>query len=121
MRINKTDDNDAEGLAQLVRSGWYRAVRVKSREAMLVRSLIGARTQLLSIVTDLSNQIRGLMKTVPKGAGKVFECDACSMMKRRLRPSWCRCWTPGARCGHRPPTSTASSCPWCARVRFAAG
>ena len=47
MRINKTDDNDAEGLAQLVRSGWYREVRVKSREAMLVRSLIGARTQLL--------------------------------------------------------------------------
>jgi transposase len=54
MRINKTDDNDAEGLAHLVRSGWYREVRVKSREAMLVRSLLGARTQLLGIVTDLS-------------------------------------------------------------------
>ena len=71
MRINKTDDNDAEGLAHLVRSGWYREVRVKSREAMLVRSLLGARTQLLGIVTELSNQIRGLMKTfglvVPKG------------------------------------------------------
>ena len=35
LRLNKTDDNDAEGLAQLVRSGWYREVRVKSREAML--------------------------------------------------------------------------------------
>ena len=35
LRINKTDDNDAEGLAHLVRSGWYREVRVKSREAML--------------------------------------------------------------------------------------
>ena len=33
MRINKTDDNDAEGLAHLVRSGWYREVRVKSRAA----------------------------------------------------------------------------------------
>jgi len=124
MRINKTDDNDAEGLAHLVRSGWYREVRVKSREAMLVRTLIGARTQLLGIVTELSNQIRGLMKTfgliVPKGAGKVFECDACSRMRRRLRLSWCRCWTPGVRCGHRPPTSTASSCRWCARVRIAA-
>ena len=56
----------------LVRSGWYREVRVKSREAMLERSLLGARTQLLNMVTDLSNQIRGLMKTfglvVPKGA-----------------------------------------------------
>ena len=52
MKINKTDDNDAEGLAQLVRSGWYREVRVKSRDAMLERSLLGARTQLLGIVTD---------------------------------------------------------------------
>jgi transposase len=85
MRINKTDDTDAEGLAQLVRSGWYRAVRVKSREAMLVRSLIGARTQLLGIVTELSNQIRGLMKTfglvVPKGAGKVFEANVRRLLE----------------------------------------
>ena len=71
MKINKTDANDAEGLAHLVRSGWYREVRVKSREAMLVKALIGARTQLLGMSTELSNQIRGMMKTfglvVPKG------------------------------------------------------
>src|SRR3954467_7553127 len=74
-------DNDAEGLAHLVRSGWYREVRVKSREAMLARSLLGARTQLLGIVTDLSNQI--LMKTlvVPKGAGKVFETNVRRLLE----------------------------------------
>ena len=83
MRINKTDDNDAEGLAHLVRSGWYREVRVKSREAMLTRSLLGARTQLLGIVTDLSNQIRGLLKTlvVPKGAGKIFEANVRRLLE----------------------------------------
>jgi transposase len=27
MRVNKTDANDAEGLAHLVRTGWYREVR----------------------------------------------------------------------------------------------
>jgi transposase len=66
-----------------VRSGWYREVRVKSREAMLVRSLIGARTQLLGIVTELSNQIRGLMKTlvVPKGAGTVFEANVRRLLE----------------------------------------
>jgi transposase len=83
MKINKTDDNDAEGLAQLVRSGWYREVRVKSRDAMLERSLLGARTQLLGIVTDLSNQI--LMKTfglvVPKGAGTVFETNVRRLLE----------------------------------------
>ena len=30
MQINKTDQNDAEDLAQIVRTGWYRAVHVKS-------------------------------------------------------------------------------------------
>ena len=81
MKINKTDDNDAEGLAHLVRSGWYREVRVKSREAMLTRSLLGARTQLLGIVTDLSNQI--LLKTlvVPKGAGKIFEANVRRLLE----------------------------------------
>src|SRR3954452_22785977 len=85
MRINKTDDNDAEGLAHLVRSGWYCEVRVKGREAMLVRSLLGARTQLLGIVTELSNQIRGVMKTfgliVPKGAGTVFEANVRRLLE----------------------------------------
>jgi transposase len=76
-----------------VRSGWYREVRVKSREAMLERSRLGARTQLLGIVTDLSNQI--LMKTFGRvGAGTVFECAGCSRMRRPWRPSCCRCWTP---------------------------
>ena len=30
MRLNKTDENDAEGLAQVIRTGWYRAVHVKT-------------------------------------------------------------------------------------------
>ncbi len=30
MRLNKTDENDAEGLAQVMRTAWYRPVHVKS-------------------------------------------------------------------------------------------
>ena len=30
MQLNKTDRNDAEGLAQIMRTGWFRAVHVKS-------------------------------------------------------------------------------------------
>jgi len=74
--LNKTDANDAEGLAKLAETGFYKAVRVKSFEAMLIRSLVAARTQLLAITTQLTNQIRGLMKTfglvVPKSKGRVF-------------------------------------------------
>ena len=47
MRANKTDANDADGLAHLVRAGWYKEVRVKSRDAMLSKAVSAARRQLL--------------------------------------------------------------------------
>jgi Transposase len=38
--LNKTDANDAEGLAQIVRTGWYRQVQVKSLDSHLIRTLL---------------------------------------------------------------------------------
>jgi transposase len=38
MQINKTDQNDAESLAQIVRTGWYRAVHVKSFDSQRARA-----------------------------------------------------------------------------------
>ena len=46
LRANKTDANDADGLAHLVRAGWYKKVRVKSRDAMLSKAASAARRQL---------------------------------------------------------------------------
>jgi transposase len=63
MQLNKNDQNDAEGLAQIVRTGWYRSVHVKSMEAHHARALLGARTQLVGMTTRLSNHIRGVLKT----------------------------------------------------------
>lgn len=77
MAPNKTDANDADGLAQLAEVGFYREVRVKGFDSMLTRTLVGARQKMLKMTIQLSNQIRGLMKTfglvVPKGGGSVFE------------------------------------------------
>lgn len=56
---NKTDRNDARGIAQLVRLGWFRQVFVKSDEAQQVRMLLVGRSQLLSKCYDLENCIRG--------------------------------------------------------------
>lgn len=39
--LNKTDANDADGLAQLAGASFYTAVRVKDFDAMLTRTLIG--------------------------------------------------------------------------------
>ena len=57
MQLNKTDQNDAEGLAQIMRTGWYRPVHVKSLDAHRARALLGARAQFVGITTRLSNHI----------------------------------------------------------------
>lgn len=84
MQANKTDAKDAEGLAHIVRAGWYKEVRVKSYPAMRSKALVAARDQLLGLSTGLSNQIRGMMKTfglvVPKGTGRVFETNVRSLL-----------------------------------------
>lgn len=61
-QLNKTDANDAEGLAHILRTGWYREVSVKSFTTHLVRGVISARAQLVNMRTELGNQIRGLLK-----------------------------------------------------------
>ena len=63
MQMNKTDQNDAEGLAQIMRTGWYRSVHVKSVDAHRARALLSARAQLVGMTTRLSNHIRGVLKT----------------------------------------------------------
>src|SRR5258708_39690564 len=74
--MNKRDPNDARGLAELIRVGWYREVRVKSDDSQAVRSLLVARARLVSIRRDLENQVRSLLKEVgllfPRAIGGQF-------------------------------------------------
>jgi transposase len=76
LQINKSDRNDARGLAQIVRTGWYREVAVKSMDSQLVRSLLTTRAQLVRMRVDLGNQIRGVLKpfglVAGKGSGRPF-------------------------------------------------
>ena len=59
---NKTDRNDARGIAQILRTGWYRPVHVKSIESHYTRTLLAARKALLRKCIDLENEVRGLLK-----------------------------------------------------------
>jgi transposase len=63
MRANKTDRNDAQGLAQIVRTGWFKQVRIKSRDSYEIRSLLAAREVLVRTRVKLENEIRGLLRT----------------------------------------------------------
>jgi transposase len=60
LATHKTDRNDARGLAQLARTGFFKAVHVKSLPAHAVRALIMARKKLVGQRVTLENQIRGL-------------------------------------------------------------
>lgn len=59
---NKTDRNDARGIAQILRTGWYREVHVKSLESQRLKTLLAARKALLRRRLDLENEVRGLLK-----------------------------------------------------------
>jgi transposase len=55
---NKTDRNDARALAQIIRTGWYREVHVKSRECRAWRSLLVARRTVLNEMRSIENVVR---------------------------------------------------------------
>lgn len=62
-RLNKSDSADAESLAQLARTGWFREVHVKSPEADRLRVVLAARRRLISCRKDIEAQLRGTLKT----------------------------------------------------------
>lgn len=76
--VNKTDKNDALGLAQIVRTGWYREVRVKSFASHALRGLLTSRAQLVRTRLDLANQIRGVLKPFGVIVGPVSFADITS-------------------------------------------
>lgn len=61
---NKTDRNDARGIAQIMRTGWYRVVHVKSPSCRSWRALLTARRMLLNKRRDVENGIRALLREV---------------------------------------------------------
>jgi transposase len=71
VQLNKTDANDAYGLAQIVRTGWYKEVAVKSLDSHRLRTLLSSRAQLVNMRRDLGTKLRGVLKTFGKVVGKV--------------------------------------------------
>jgi transposase len=58
----KTDKADALALAEMLRTGWYREVYVKSAESHRLKALLGSRDQLVRSKRSLGNQVRGLLR-----------------------------------------------------------
>ena len=59
---NKTDRNDARAIAQIIRTGWYRVVHVKSPASRSWRALLTARRMVLNKLRDVENGVRALLR-----------------------------------------------------------
>src|SRR5262252_1921135 len=66
----KSDRNDARGIAQLMRLGWFRPVHCKSIPAQEVRALLTARKLVQSKLIDIEMSLRGILRGFGLKIGK---------------------------------------------------
>ena len=81
----KSDRNDARGIAQLMRLGWFRPVHCKSIGAQETRAILTARKLVQSKLFDVENSLRGILRgfglkvgqtTAHRFAGRIRELVA---------------------------------------------
>lgn len=66
----KSDRNDARGIAQLMRLGWFRPVHCKSLSAQETRATLTARKLVQSKLLDVENSLRGILRGFGLKVGK---------------------------------------------------
>jgi transposase len=84
---NKSDRNDAVGIARIMQCGWYKEVRVKDLDSHAIKTLLVSRALLVKIKRDLENQVRGLLKNLGLVIGRakmnVFAARAAELIEDR--------------------------------------
>src|SRR5258708_3302883 len=70
-QINKTDRNDARGMAQMMRAGLYRPVHVKTLRSQKLRMLLTHRKLLQSKAIAIDNDLRGTLRNFGLKVGMV--------------------------------------------------
>ena len=87
MQINKSDRNDAAGIARIMQTGWFKEVRVKDLDSHAIKALLASRALLVKIKRDLENQVRGLLKNLGLVIGRakfnVFAVRAEALIEGR--------------------------------------
>ena len=66
----KSDRNDARGIAQLMRLGWFRPVHCKSIAAQEMRALLTARKLIQTKLIDVEMSLRGILRSFGLKVGK---------------------------------------------------
>lgn len=66
----KTDRKDAQGIAQLMRLGWFRSVHCKSLPSQEIRALLTARKLMQGKLHDVELSLRGILRGFGLKVGK---------------------------------------------------
>jgi len=69
----KSDRNDARGIAQLMRVGWFRPVHCKSIGAQETRAVLTARKLVQSKLRDIESSLRGILRGFGLKVGKTTQ------------------------------------------------
>src|SRR5919197_662984 len=77
----KSDRNDARGIAQLMRLGWFRPVHCKSMGAQETRTVLTARKLVQSKLRDVENSLRGILRGFGLKVGSTTERTFCGRVQ----------------------------------------
>jgi transposase len=70
-QVNKSDRNDARGIAQMMRVGLYKPVHVKTLVSQQERMLLSSRKLLRDKLQDIENELRGTLRNFGLRVGVV--------------------------------------------------
>jgi len=84
VQVNKTDKNDARGIAEAMRCGIYREVQPKSQESIEIGTLMRSRRILVEQKIKLSNAVRGFLKIYGIRLGNVGEAGFSKTVRKKL-------------------------------------
>jgi transposase len=85
VRINKTDKNDARGIADALRTGMFSRVHEKPQEAIDRGAVLSLRRYQVDQRTGIKNHIRGILKTYGIRLGAVGPTKFSEAVKRRIK------------------------------------
>ena len=81
----KSDRNDARGIAQLMRLGWFRPVHCKSMAAQEVRAILTARKLVQSKLIDIENSLRGILRGFGLKVGKTTRTNFAGRIRELVK------------------------------------
>src|SRR6202043_2122489 len=77
----KTDRKDAQGIAQLMRLGWFRPVHCKSMAAQETRAMLVAGKLVQSQLHDVEMSLRGILRGFGLKVGKTKRSEFAGRVK----------------------------------------